>query len=131
MGEHLPCKQGVTSSNLVTSIRKHTNRVSEWNRFFICFILHLENCTLKKTSRIKNIQDIRGHIHLSVVTDRCVSRNANRKATAFQKRIRLIPAMFCLFHNAMWYNSQNLCSQFYTDYLNGQDTKSTGWMPWH
>ena len=35
MGEHLPCKQGVMSSNLTISIR-----------FFGTVILYLENCIL-------------------------------------------------------------------------------------
>ena len=75
MGEHLPCKQGVKGSNpfISTVIRKRmTNKEAPDGaqkealdgaqvinlRLMTMFI---ENYTLKQTSRIQNIQDIRGY----------------------------------------------------------------------
>ena len=68
LGEHLPCKQGVKGSNpfISTVIRKRmTNKeapdgaqVINVHTFTTMFI---ENYTLKQTSRIQNIQDIRGY----------------------------------------------------------------------
>ena len=75
LGEHLPCKQGVKGSNpfISTVIRKRmTNKEASDDaqkeapggaqvinlRLMTLFI---ENYTLKQTSRIQNIQDIRGY----------------------------------------------------------------------
>ena len=75
LGEHLPCKQGVKGSNpfISTVIRKRmTNKEAPDGaqkeasddaqvinlRLMTVFI---ENYTLKQTSRIQNIQDIRGY----------------------------------------------------------------------
>ena len=75
LGEHLPCKQGVKGSNpfISTVIRKRmTNKEAPDGaqkealdgaqvinlRLMTMFI---ENYTLKQTSRIQNIQDIRGY----------------------------------------------------------------------
>ena len=75
LGEHLPCKQGVKGSNpfISTVIRKRmTNKEASDGaqkealdgaqvinlRLMTMFI---ENYTLKQTSRIQNIQDIRGY----------------------------------------------------------------------
>ena len=62
LGEHLPCKQGVKSSNLSVSI--------ESEMIYVCENT-LNYCTLKTThwnilnesiERLVNIQDIRGHM---------------------------------------------------------------------
>ena len=68
LGEHLPCKQGVKGSNpfISTVIRKRMTKkeapdgaqVINVHTFMTMFI---ENYTLKQTSRIQNIQDIRGY----------------------------------------------------------------------
>ncbi len=68
LGEHLPCKQGVKGSNpfISTVIRKMNDINKEAPdgaqvinlRLMTVFI---ENYTLKQTSRIQNIQDIRGY----------------------------------------------------------------------
>ena len=75
LGEHLPCKQGVKGSNplhchlpQMTHIRKEASDDTKKEapggaqvinlRLMTVFI---ENYTLKQTSRIQNIQDIRGY----------------------------------------------------------------------
>ena len=67
MGEHLPCKQGVKGSNpfISTVIRKRmTNKEAPDGAQVInlrLMTVFIENYTLKQTSRIQNIQDIRGY----------------------------------------------------------------------
>ena len=76
LGEHLPCKQGVKGSNpfISTVIRKRmTNKETpdgvqkeapdgvQVINVYTFTTLFIENYTLKQTSRIQNIQDIRGY----------------------------------------------------------------------
>ena len=76
LGEHLPCKQGVKGSNpfISTVIRKRmTNKEApdgaqkeasddvQVINVYTFTTLFIENYTLKQTSRIQNIQDIRGY----------------------------------------------------------------------
>ena len=68
LGEHLPCKQGVKGSNpfISTVIRKRmTNKEASDDaqviNVYTFTTLFIENYTLKQTSRIQNIQDIRGY----------------------------------------------------------------------
>ena len=67
LGEHLPCKQGVKGSNpfISTVIRKRmTNKEAPDGAQVInlrLMTVFIENYTLKQTSRIQNIQDIRGY----------------------------------------------------------------------
>ena len=67
LGEHLPCKQGVKGSNpfISTVIRKRmTNKEAPGGAQVInlrLMTVFIENYTLKQTSRIQNIQDIRGY----------------------------------------------------------------------
>ena len=67
LGEHLPCKQGVKGSNpfISTVIRKRmTNKEASDDAQVInlrLMAMFIENYTLKQTSRIQNIQDIRGY----------------------------------------------------------------------
>ena len=48
LGEHLPCKQGVTSSNLVISIRQFKIGRSSRTEGILKLSTYLENYTLKK-----------------------------------------------------------------------------------
>ena len=67
LGEHLPCKQGVKGSNpfISTVIRKRmTKKEAPGGAQVInlrLMTVFIENYTLKQTSRIQNIQDIRGY----------------------------------------------------------------------
>ena len=102
MGEHLPCKQGVKSSNLSISTGREAGRLEDMTGERIKSVsqdTYLENRILNENK----YQDIRGR------TERSVRIKLENKEAAKAEKTQEV---------------QRYAPQ-------GQAGKSIGWMPWH